>query len=101
MYGAWLGNNSRCRAETGKTLGWKPTKTQNDFPECVRQEVEVIVASLFDKDLDKECQYTIPMTAWTTAYLTQFLGYEIRCISVHFFDTKDDYAFTRKQTSCR
>jgi hypothetical protein len=42
--GVWLGHNARCKAERGKALGWKPTKTTKDFLESVRPEVEVIVA---------------------------------------------------------
>lgn len=42
--GAWLGNNARCRAERGRALGWKPTKTTKDFLESVRLEVEAILA---------------------------------------------------------
>ncbi|KAH9041644.1 hypothetical protein EDB85DRAFT_2071888 [Lactarius pseudohatsudake] len=42
--GVWLGSNARCKAERGRALGWKPTKTTKDFIESVRPEVEVIVA---------------------------------------------------------
>lgn len=42
--GTWLGSNSRCKAERGRTLGWKPTKTTKDLLESVRLEVEAIVA---------------------------------------------------------
>ncbi|KAH9168825.1 hypothetical protein EDB89DRAFT_2202042 [Lactarius sanguifluus] len=42
--GVWLGSNARCKAERGRELGWKPTKTTKDFIESVRPEVEVIVA---------------------------------------------------------
>ncbi|KAH9047393.1 hypothetical protein EDB84DRAFT_1461671 [Lactarius hengduanensis] len=42
--GVWLGSNARCKAERGRALGWKPTKTTKDFIESVRPEVEIIVA---------------------------------------------------------
>ncbi|KAI9463255.1 hypothetical protein BJY52DRAFT_1350476 [Lactarius psammicola] len=42
--GDWLGSNARCKAERGKALGWKPTKTSKDFLESVRPEVEAIIA---------------------------------------------------------
>ncbi|KAI9463253.1 hypothetical protein BJY52DRAFT_1254099 [Lactarius psammicola] len=41
--GPFLGSNSRCKAERGRALGWKPTKTTKDFLESVRLEVEAIV----------------------------------------------------------
>jgi len=40
----WLGGNSRCKAERARTLGWKPTKTTNNFFESIRPEVEAIIA---------------------------------------------------------
>ncbi|KAH9168824.1 hypothetical protein EDB89DRAFT_1855069 [Lactarius sanguifluus] len=42
--GAWLGSNSRCKAERGRALGWKPTKTTKDFFDSVRPDVEAIIA---------------------------------------------------------
>ncbi|KAH8990309.1 hypothetical protein EDB92DRAFT_1865722 [Lactarius akahatsu] len=42
--GVWLGSNSRCKAERGKALGWKPTKTTKDFFNSVRADVEAIIA---------------------------------------------------------
>jgi nucleoside-diphosphate-sugar epimerase len=42
--GTWLGHNARCRAERGRALGWRPTKTTKDFLESVRPEVEAIIA---------------------------------------------------------
>ncbi|KAH9003178.1 hypothetical protein EDB86DRAFT_135118 [Lactarius hatsudake] len=42
--GAWLGNNARCKAERGRALGWKPTKTTKDFFDSVRADVEAIIA---------------------------------------------------------
>ncbi|KAI0267720.1 hypothetical protein BC834DRAFT_821772 [Gloeopeniophorella convolvens] len=42
--GTWLGNNSRCRAERARTLGWNPKKTTKDFFDSIRPEVEAIIA---------------------------------------------------------
>jgi len=42
--GSWIGSNSRCKAERGKALGWRPTKTTKDFLESVRVEVEALIA---------------------------------------------------------
>ncbi|KAH9052953.1 hypothetical protein EDB83DRAFT_2619944 [Lactarius deliciosus] len=42
--GAWLGSNARCKAERGRALGWKPTKTTKDFFDSVRPNVEAIIA---------------------------------------------------------
>lgn len=40
---AYLGTNSRARAEQGRALGWKPVKTTKDLLASVQPEVEAIV----------------------------------------------------------
>ncbi|TFY68537.1 hypothetical protein EVG20_g3523 [Dentipellis fragilis] len=49
-YGAQpLGANCRARGERSRALGWKPTKTTEDFIASIRPEVEAIVAQFAQK----------------------------------------------------
>ena len=48
----YLGSNSKCKVVRGKELGWKPTKTTEDFYAFIPTEVEAIV-----KDPTKSRQF--------------------------------------------
>ncbi|KAF9565248.1 NAD-binding protein [Agrocybe pediades] len=38
----YLGTNSRCRANRSRSIGWKPTKTKEDFLKSIKPEVEAL-----------------------------------------------------------
>lgn len=38
----YLGSNSRCRGNRGRSLGWKPKHTKDDFLRSIKAEVEAI-----------------------------------------------------------
>ncbi|KAI0920646.1 hypothetical protein AcV5_010330 [Taiwanofungus camphoratus] len=40
--GNYSGTNSRCRADRGRSIGWKPTKTTADMLASIKPEVELI-----------------------------------------------------------
>ncbi|KAF4613992.1 hypothetical protein D9613_007778 [Agrocybe pediades] len=39
----YLGTNSRCRANRSRSIGWKPTKTKEDFLKSIKSEVEALM----------------------------------------------------------
>ncbi|CCM05823.1 uncharacterized protein FIBRA_08057 [Fibroporia radiculosa] len=40
--GNYSGSNSRCRADRGRSIGWKPTKTTTDMLKSIKPEVELL-----------------------------------------------------------
>ncbi|KAF8907377.1 NAD-binding protein [Gymnopilus junonius] len=42
----YLGSNSRCRGRRSRAIGWKPTKTKEDFLASIKPEVEVIAGDI-------------------------------------------------------
>ncbi|KAI0789836.1 hypothetical protein C8Q75DRAFT_762663 [Abortiporus biennis] len=44
MFGYFFGTNSRCRANRGRALGWKPTRTTADMLASIKAEVERVIA---------------------------------------------------------
>ncbi|KAI0661778.1 NAD-P-binding protein [Cubamyces menziesii] len=38
--GNYAGSNSRCRADRGRSIGWKPTRTSEDMIKSIKPEVE-------------------------------------------------------------
>ena len=42
--GNYGGTNSRCRADRGRSIGWKPKYTKDDMLKSIRSEMEFIRA---------------------------------------------------------
>ncbi|KAI0331860.1 NAD-P-binding protein [Cubamyces sp. BRFM 1775] len=42
-WGNYAGTNSRCRADRGRSIGWKPTHTTEDMLKSIKPEIEAIL----------------------------------------------------------
>ncbi|CCM05824.1 uncharacterized protein FIBRA_08058 [Fibroporia radiculosa] len=40
--GDYMGANSRCRADRGRSIGWKPSRTSEDMLKSIKPEVEIL-----------------------------------------------------------
>ncbi|KDQ49807.1 hypothetical protein JAAARDRAFT_42553, partial [Jaapia argillacea MUCL 33604] len=56
---AYLGSNSRCRAERSRSIGWKPVKTTKDMILSIKPEIDELIRSgrISEKALPGRDQY--------------------------------------------